>query len=508
MLTYLVAFLISTMASFALTPAVRHWANSRGVVDAGEEERKVHNRPIPRVGGVAIAVAFFLPVFGLFFLDNGVSAAYLRDSSRFLGLVVGAVAMVMLGVVDDLRGLGAKYKLAAQVLVALMAFFAGYQIEVVMTPFGRLELGLLALPVTLLWIVGIVNAINLIDGLDGLASGIALFTVVVLFTLGLVQANVVVALTAIALAGAILGFLRYNFNPASIFMGDSGSLFLGYVLAVTAIAGSAKSQTAVSLLIPLIALGLPVFDTSLAIVRRFLSGRRIFDADRGHVHHRLLDRGLSHRQAVLVLYGGSIVLALSALGLVWANASQAAIILTLVGIGTVIAVRTLGLMSFTEIRTSLKYGIGRQARLRDNLSVVRETVERIRVAGSVEDVLSEVVGVCRDVRVDQLECRLAVVTLGRMSRYNARFPEDEVDSADLRRFVMRFRIDGRLDGIEITGELVLSWDAPDELVQVPESGAYDWLAMVVRDQVLNIEAKALALPLGPRLAAESLPPGS
>jgi len=507
MLTYLVAFLISALCSFALTPLVRDFAIARGAVDDGSEERKVHTTPIPRVGGLAISVAFFVPVLALFFWDNFVSVSYLADLSRVVGLLVGAGLMVGMGVVDDIRGLSAKVKLLVQIVVALMAFGAGYRIESVMTPFGMWELGWVALPITMLWIVGIVNAINLIDGLDGLASGISLFTVFVLFILGVTQNNVIVSLTAIALAGSLLGFLRYNFNPASIFMGDSGSLFLGYVLSVTAISGSAKSQTAVSLLIPVLALGVPVFDTSLAVIRRFISGKHIFSADRGHVHHRLLDSGLTHRQAVLVLYAGCTVLALAALGLVWANTAQAAVILCAIGVATIVFTRVTGLFSVKEARTSFKYGLRRQQRLRDHLTHIQQAVATVREAPDVDAVLDAVLHMAEQVGVDHLECRIAVSSKDGLVRYSTRHPPGAGDMGHVGRFMLTFSLDGRLDTQESTGELRVAWNAPDELVQVPEAGSYDWLAMVVRDRVLAIHSAAGALPLRPRLATESLPPG-
>jgi UDP-GlcNAc:undecaprenyl-phosphate GlcNAc-1-phosphate transferase len=507
MLTYLVAFLISAAVTFVLTPLVRDAAIRHGAVDSGEEERKVHEIPMPRVGGLAIAVGFFVPVIALFFYDNRVSESYLADMTRFAALAGGAAVMVGMGLVDDVRGLSAKVKLAVQILVALGAFAAGYHIDSVSTPFGVVTLGWLALPLTILWIVGIVNAINLIDGLDGLASGISLFTVFVLFILGVTGNNVIVALTAIALAGSLLGFLRYNFNPASIFMGDSGSLFLGYVLAVTAISGSAKSQTAVSLLIPVVALGVPVFDTTLAVLRRLISGKHIFSADRGHVHHRLLDSGLTHRQAVLVLYAGCTVLALGALGLVWATTAQAAVILCAIGVATIVFTRITGVVSVEEARVSFKSGLRRQQRLRDNLQRIQGAVDDIRRSDDIDTALETLVEMAKAVGMDRMECRLAVTRSSGLQRYAIRHPSGADENAHFGRYMLVFPLDGHMGGIDITGELRVSWDAPDEMVQVPEAGSYDWLAMVLRDRVLELEVASAALPLRPRLAAETLPPG-
>jgi UDP-GlcNAc:undecaprenyl-phosphate GlcNAc-1-phosphate transferase len=290
MLTYTVAFLLAALCTLILTPIVRDVAVARGLVDDPTAARKVHELPVPRLGGIAIAAGFYAPVVALYFYDNDVSDAYLMHPARVSALFVGGLSVVVLGLLDDVYDLSPLVKLGAQLIVACLAIYLGYEIHVIANPFGApIDLGWFAIPVTLLWIVGIMNAVNLIDGLDGLATGISLFAVSTLFVLAVIQQNIIVGLTSIALAGALVGFLRYNFNPASIFMGDSGSLFLGYVLALTAISGSAKSTTVVSLVIPLLALGLPVMDTTLAVFRRLVSGRNIFAGDREHMHHSLLD---------------------------------------------------------------------------------------------------------------------------------------------------------------------------------------------------------------------------
>jgi len=309
-----------------------------------------------------------VPIVGLWILNNEVSEAYLSDMWHVAGLFLGAGATVLLGLADDLRNLSAKFKFAAQAIIAVSVYFMGYQIGDVSLPFDVvISLGWLSLPVTVLWIVGVMNAINLIDGLDGLASGVSLFAVTTLFVLSLLSGNVVVGLTAASLGGALLGFLRYNFNPASIFMGDSGSLFLGFVLAVTAISGSAKSSTLVALMIPVLALGLPLFDTSLAIVRRFIGGRPLFGADRGHIHHRLLDLGLTHRQVVLALYGVCFFFTALALTLVYANSVVAAVVLGVLLLGVVVFAKLVGLIDMPRLNSSVRYGLMRQQRARVHL---------------------------------------------------------------------------------------------------------------------------------------------
>ncbi|MEM7610002.1 MAG: MraY family glycosyltransferase, partial [Myxococcota bacterium] len=230
------------------------------------------------------------------------------------GLVMGGGAAAILGALDDLRGVRALHKLGTQTAIAGLAYAAGFRIDAVALPWvGAVELGVLAIPATMLWFVAVMNAVNLIDGLDGLAAGIAFIACISNFVVGWMNDALLVVLLSAALAGAVLGFLIYNFNPASIFMGDTGSLFLGFVLAATSLLGSSiKSSTTVSLLVPILALGVPIMDTLFAMVRRWLERRPIFAPDRGHIHHKLLDLGLTHRRAVLTLYAVSTAFAVGA----------------------------------------------------------------------------------------------------------------------------------------------------------------------------------------------------
>ncbi len=219
-------------------------------------------------------------------------------------MLAGAFLIALLGLYDDFFGAGAKTKFTVQVLVAAAMFFCGIRIDRLVVPWtDAWSLGVLALPLTVIWIVGVINAVNLIDGLDGLAGGVAVIALVSIFTFSLIRGDGLMMFASASLAGAVLGFLFFNFNPARIFMGDTGSMFLGFILAVTSLMSSQKSQTTVALVAPVMVLALPIGDTTLAIVRRWLHRRPIFDADRGHVHHRLLAAGYSQRQAVLLLYG-------------------------------------------------------------------------------------------------------------------------------------------------------------------------------------------------------------
>lgn len=314
MYSALAACIVAAIVSAILTPLVRDVALASGAVDA-PDARRMHQRLIPRLGGIAIVLGFFAPLGVLFFLETSVAQTFFDSPLLVVGLGAGGVIVSVLGAIDDVRGIRAWRKLLIQSVAAIVAFACGYRIEAVDIPLmGTLDMGAFALPVTIVWIVGLINAINLIDGLDGLAAGIAFFVCVANFVVGYLNESALVMLLSGALAGSILGFLLYNFNPATIFMGDSGSMFLGYVLATSSLLGAAiKSSTTVAILVPILALGIPIMDTLLAMVRRFVERRPIFSPDRGHIHHRLVDLGLTHRRAVLLLYGCSLLLAIAAI---------------------------------------------------------------------------------------------------------------------------------------------------------------------------------------------------
>lgn len=312
MKTLLAALFLSLVVSCVLTPWIRRLAPKLGAVDL-PSGRRVNKRIIPRLGGIAIAAGFFTPLVALLFYDNTVADLFRENTLRVVGLLVGGLVICGVGALDDVKGVRALYKLYTQLLVATFAYYCGFQIDAVYIPFlGEIQLGIVGFPLTLCWIVGIVNALNLIDGLDGLAGGVALSACVVNIVVGLVSGNLLATLLAMALAGAILGFLFFNFNPASIFMGDSGSMFLGYVLSVSALFGF-KGTTAVGLLVPILAMGVPILDTLTAIARRVFSRRPVFASDRHHFHHRLLELGLTHRRAVLFLYGISTLFMIAAI---------------------------------------------------------------------------------------------------------------------------------------------------------------------------------------------------
>ncbi len=319
------ALAVALVVSLVITPVVMALARRVGAVDDPKKdnnpERRMHSRPIPRMGGLAIFLGFLLS-----------SLIFVPMNDQFRGMLLGAVVIVVLGIFDDIYDLRAQFKLAIQVVAALIAVLSGNLIETLSNPniFSQnpyWDLGWLAYPVTIIWIVAITNAVNLIDGLDGLACGVSTISSMTLLVIALAVPEPAVAITMGALAGACIGFLPYNLNPAKIFMGDTGATFLGYILAVVSIQGLFKMYTIISFVVPFLMLGLPIFDTCFAFIRRIAHGQSPMHADRGHVHHRLIDMGFSQKQAVAVLYIISAILGLSAVVLTTVGAVKAMIFL-------------------------------------------------------------------------------------------------------------------------------------------------------------------------------------
>ena len=406
MVTYAVAFLLALIVGALLTPLVRDQAIHLGWFDQTKSSRKVHARPVPRLGGFAIVLAFFTPLTALLVVDSGVGRQFLANRDLVLGLFLGGSAIALLGVYDDFRGCGARLKFTVQFGVALAMWGVGLRIESITWPFGPpIPLGVLSLPFTLLWIVGVVNAVNLIDGLDGLAGGVAVFAAGTNLVLALARGDVLMALCMAALVGAVLGFLLFNFNPATIFMGDTGSMFLGFVLATVSIKTSTKSGTAVAMIVPVIALGLPITDTLLAMFRRAFLGRHMFDADRDHIHHRMMSRlHLSQRDAVLALYALSVLFGATALGLSFANSVQSALLLAAISIVVVLLVRKLGYFD-------LKSAQAANATRRRNLQlrqVVRRTVDTVEASTSVTEIWNALRPLAAALNAARLEFRFHV----------------------------------------------------------------------------------------------------
>lgn len=306
LLPYLVTLLVAWLATDLLIPWVTRLAHRFGRVDQ-PDERKVHTVPMVRLGGVALFAGFALALATVEWIIPG---PLFPRSGPFLGLFAGGAIIFLLGMADDLKPLPAKFKLLVQIGAAALAVYLGVKIEFISNPWGGLWLfpPMVAYGISVFWLVGITNTINLIDGLDGLAGGVSLIAAITTALIAYQTHQPTIVLVALALTGAIIGFLRYNWNPAKIFMGDAGSLFLGFTLATLSIIGVLKLVATAALLVPLLILGVPIFDTAFAIVRRAWQRRPIFSPDRGHLHHRLLGLGFSHRRAVIIIYGICLLL--------------------------------------------------------------------------------------------------------------------------------------------------------------------------------------------------------
>ena len=318
----LTAFLIA----LAITPRVISLASRLGVLDR-PGNGKIHTRSVPRWGGLAVVIAFFASTLLAFLLKWRTMGA--ECARHYLGIVLGGAIIVALGIYDDKKGAKAPVKFAVQIIAALVLLAFGYDIEKVTNPLGgQILVGWWGIPILVLWIVLLTNAINLIDGLDGLACGVAAIAGSILFFAAFSE-GAFVPILAVALSGACLGFLRYNFYPARIFLGDTGSLSLGFVLAAISIQGSFKTTAGMALALPLVVLLVPLADTVVAFFRRLFSGRHPFAADQRHVHHRLLAMGYSQAQAVFLIYALQINLGIIALVLKFAGRTLAVSMLIL-----------------------------------------------------------------------------------------------------------------------------------------------------------------------------------
>ena len=342
MRTFIVAFILSLTVSLILTPLFRDWAIRFGWVD-DVGGRKIHTTPIPRVGGIAILIASIVPLMGLAVWDNDISTQFWGDLELIEGSLAGLAIICLIGIWDDLKGVPAIFKLLAQVAAASAAYAAGIHIDVLSIPFLHVvDLSWLSYPVTIFWFVLAINAINLIDGMDGLAGSVVALAGGTLFLMCLIEDKAVACLILISMLGGIFGFLRYNLHPASIFLGDTGSMSLGFLLSVISVHFTQKSSAVFSLVASILILGLPIFDLGMAIVRRALSGKRIFSADQYHIHHILLRKGFSQNQSVGVLITVAIIFEGLALMHIYTGDQLDALVLLALVVAMGIAVRVLG----------------------------------------------------------------------------------------------------------------------------------------------------------------------
>ena len=331
---------VSLLASFFLTPPVKHLAYRIGAIDVPKDNRRMHNTPIPRLGGLAIFGGFLLAT--LLFVEITV---------QFRGILIGSLMIILLGVFDDIYSLPALPKLAVQIGAAFVAILHGNVIRFLSNPnvFSAstyVDLGWLSIPITLIWIIAITNAVNFIDGLDGLAVGVSAISTAAMLAIALLASEGQVALVLAALLGACIGFMPYNLNPAKIFMGDTGATFLGYILACLSIQGLFKFYAIISFAVPFLILGVPIFDICFAVIRRLAHGQNPMQADRGHVHHRLIDMGFDQKQSVAITYMLTAILGLSAVVLATSGELRA-----LVLIGALLFVGGVGAYLITAKKT-------------------------------------------------------------------------------------------------------------------------------------------------------------
>jgi UDP-GlcNAc:undecaprenyl-phosphate GlcNAc-1-phosphate transferase len=359
-LKFLVLFLSGFASTFLLTPLVRRVAVQLGAFDF-PNERKVHYRPIPRLGGLAIFIAFNLVLFVSCHCEFFFFPSNFLQEIKYGWVFIASSIVFGIGVADDFRNIPPSLKLLFQIFAGLIVSFTSYKTEGITFPFGTFELGIWSIPVTVLWVVAITNALNLLDGLDGLAAGTAFIVSISIFGIALLNENIGSALLAIILAGTTMGFLKYNFQPASIFLGNSGSYTLGFLLSLLSLQSNSKNTTTIIILIPILLLGLPIMDTVLSMLRRllrslhilqangngsrlsffFLDRWNIFRADRDHIHHRLLQLGFTQRRAVIFLYAVSLILGALAFSSVYFRNINQALLITAMGIAAYIGIRKL-----------------------------------------------------------------------------------------------------------------------------------------------------------------------
>ena len=392
-LKFVCTIVVSSVFCGLLTKAIRDLAKRIGLAAGPAFSHHTHRAPIPRLGGISI---FFTFISGC-----GAYALLATDKvppqpviSGILRMLLPATFLFVVGLIDDLKGLSARAKLLMEVMGGVCLYFSGLRLASIHLGATWVD-SLICLGATVFWVVLVCNAINLIDGLDGLAAGAALFSMVTIFTVAIVQGRSGVAIITTLLAGSVLGFLVFNFNPASIFLGDSGSLFIGFMLSALVLAESPKQQTLLdALFIPVTSLALPLTDTGLSVVRRFMNGHRLFGADREHVHHKLLELGLTFRQAVWVLYGFSAICSILSMVLLgysdWVLIPVGALLLVIVFFG----VWKLGYTEFAEFGRMLKSALHQRRNCARNIPL-RKTISELSQAETVSEILTLVEGCLR-----------------------------------------------------------------------------------------------------------------
>jgi UDP-GlcNAc:undecaprenyl-phosphate/decaprenyl-phosphate GlcNAc-1-phosphate transferase len=407
MISYLTVFSLAVLISLISTRRVMDWTNRKGWVDQPDFSRKLHTVPVPRIGGVAIYISLILSIGCLCLLPTAVAANFRLHLLNAIKLMALSGLMLLIGLWDDLKPLKPWTKFTAQIMVALTAWLLGFRILTSWSSDGTVfTLGILSLPLTIIWIVGVTNAFNLIDGMDGLSAGAALFATAAMLAPSFLQGQILAPVVLLALGGSLIGFLWFNFNPASIFLGDSGSLLLGSMLSLLAVEYSHKSTAAFAIGVPIVALGLPVLDTLMVIFRRLLNGKPIFLGDRRHIHHILIERGLKPRNAVILLYG--VCGAFGMFSLLFLNPSgrNLGAILVILGLGIGIGIQQLHCFEFRELIGHLFREFRYQRRFLIGNVMAGKMIDGFHSAHGIPDMLASLSSFLDEMEFSRAEVRV------------------------------------------------------------------------------------------------------
>ena len=424
MITYLFAFLGTAAFGVVWTRLVIGLGIRYRILDH-PGLRKVHSTPIPRLGGVAVALPVLAMVAVICAFDNQIGQSFQANRTEIFALLGGSAALLLVGLADDVRGLRAKHKLIAQVATALVVCAFGVRIESIgLGDLGSLQFGFWSWPLTVLWLVGMTNAVNLIDGLDGLAAGITAIAVAVIAIVAITVGQSIMTVLALACLGSLVGFLIFNFNPAKIFLGDSGTYFLGFFLGASSLLTSTKSGTFVGLTLPLLAMGIPIFDTLFAILRRTLERRSLFAPDRNHIHHRLVALGLTQRKAVLVLYLVTLLMTACGLFMLMARDGRSIIFCCLLVL-LVGSFRSVGAVRLRETLEKLKRNRGIAREIQEEKEIFQEAELRLREATTFEAWWESLCAAAELFGFAELECHLPDFEGRRQALTWARGPNEQ-----------------------------------------------------------------------------------
>jgi len=402
MKTYLLTYFCSTVSALLITPLIIYVARTFKLYDA-QGARKVHATAIPRIGGIAIFLSTTLLVITILFLDNRIGEKFRNIQSQIIVIMAGSAFIFFVGLVDDLRGMRAYQKLLAQIIAATVVCMAGIRIEsIVYTNLFTINFSWLSFPITIFWIIAITNAVNLIDGLDGLAAGIAAVACAVITIFAISVGLPLMAVLMLALLGSLTGFLFFNFNPARIFMGDCGSMFLGFIIASASIRCAVKSETLVALALPALALGLPIFDMIVSIIRRYVRRWGIMSADRGHLHHRLLDMGLRQRHVVVSMYLITAMAAGFGLFMMVTNTGGSIAIFLSIMVLLLLVFRAVGVIQLRQIAVQMKSNLTAARQAREHVDIFRDTLLMFSEANSFRKLWQAISNACEKMKFAKL----------------------------------------------------------------------------------------------------------